>query len=185
MLVLLLLQGIEAVLSLPLRRLGGADGGALATQGSRGWSLLGVIASRWGGSNAIQMMREEQRGGRSACSSPLRSGSRIKQQQKHHPLGDWHGLPLPSLPEIRLLPTDPPTHMSPASPYLASQGPTPWGHVMAYEGSTVEPGRTCSQLLCTPRRGRGCRSLLPGADGVALAHCQQAVALPRPPALPS
>jgi hypothetical protein len=68
----------------------------------------------------MQMMRRGAKGaGAFAFQVPLYSGegSRIKQQQKHHPLGDlWP--PSPSLPEIRFLPPTPPLQ-----PLMASARP--------------------------------------------------------------
>lgn len=123
----------------------GADGGPWPPQGSRGWSLLGVIASRGGGAvmpNANDEERSE--GGRGLCSpNPplLWRGGRIKQQQKHHPLGDCC---LHSLPSLRsgFCPRPQHTHTCPLQPPMASaRPPTLWGHVMACKG------QHCAQSL--------------------------------------
>lgn len=57
----------------------GADGGPWPPQGSRGWSLLGVIASRWGG--AVMPNANDERGakgaGAFALRIPLHSGEEV------------------------------------------------------------------------------------------------------------
>lgn len=86
---------------------------------------------------------ERSEGGRGLCSpkTPLlwREGW-IKQQQKHHPLGDCG---LHSLPSLRSGFCSPP-HTSPAAPYGFRKAPlTLWGHVMACKG------QHCAQSLDT------------------------------------
>lgn len=58
----------------------GADGGPWPPQGSRGWSLLGVIASRWGG-GAVMPNANDERGakgaGAFALQIPLHSGEEV------------------------------------------------------------------------------------------------------------
>lgn len=119
----------------------GADGGPWPSQGSRGWSLLGVIASRGEGAVMPNANDERSEGGRGLCSpnSPLLwRGGRIKQQQKHHPLGDCG---LHSLPSLRS--GFCPPHIL-CSPLWLPQGPpTLWGHVMACKG------QHCAQSLGT------------------------------------
>lgn len=121
----------------------GADGGPWPPQGSRGWSLLGVIASRGGGGRMPNANDERSQGGRGLCSPNfplLWRGGWIKQQQKHHPLGDCGLHSLPSLRSGFCPPS--PTH--PLQPPMASAAsPTLWGHVMACKG------QHCAQSLGT------------------------------------
>lgn len=56
----------------------GADGGPWPPQGSRGWSLLGVIASRGGGAECpMQMMRGAKGAGAFALQISLCSGEGV------------------------------------------------------------------------------------------------------------
>lgn len=117
----------------------------------------------------MQMMRIGAKGaGTFALPSPplLWRGSRIKQQQKHHPLGDSGLHPLPSLRSGFCLP-------HPLQPTMASaRPPTLSGAHYGLQGAALcpESGHSHSQLLIPPQMGeRRAWGLLPGADGVALA----------------
>lgn len=123
-------------------------------QESRGWSLLGVIASRGGGAIMPNANDKGSQGGRGLCSpnSPLLwKGGRIKQQQKHHPLGERG---LHSLPSLRSG-FFPPSCTHPLQPPMASAvPPTLWEHVMACKGQHCAQS-IHSQLLTPPRKGGG------------------------------
>lgn len=163
-------------------------GGPWPPQGSRGWSLLGVIASR--GAVMPNASEERSEGGLCSPNPPLLwRGGRNKQQQKHRPLGDDGLHSLPSLrsgfcPSAPALP-----RVSPAAPYGFRKAPyTLGGHVMACKG------QHCAQNLGThipsfqhplEERGRGghrARSQELMVSGPSPE--QQAVALPRPQLCP-
>lgn len=97
---------------------------------------------------------------------PLYSrGSRIKQQQKHHPLGDSGLHPLPSLRLGFCLP-------HPLQPPMASaRPPTFLGAHYGLQGAALCPvwAFTFPAPDTPTRRERRAWGLLPGADGIALA----------------
>ena len=142
------------MLSLPREEAGWELMGApWPPQGPRGWSLLGVIASRGGAVMPNANDEERSEGSRGLCSpnpSLFWRGSRIKQQQKHHPLGDCG---LHSLPSLRsgFCPPPPPhphtrthTHV-PYSPLWLPQGPLhPGGTLWLARGSTVPRSWACT-----------------------------------------
>lgn len=104
-------------------------GGPGPPQGSRGWSLLGVIASR-GGTNA-QCEWEERRGQGLCFPSPplLWRGGRLSSSKS---IAHWETVaflhPLPSLRSVSA------SHI-PCSPLWLPQGPLhSWGHIMACKG---------------------------------------------------
>lgn len=97
---------------------------------------------------------ERSEGDRGLCfpSPPLLwRGVRIKQQQKHRPLGDCGLHPLPSLRSVSA------SHTSPAAPYGFRKAPyTLGGTLWLARGSTVPtPGHSLSWVLTPPRGGRG------------------------------
>lgn len=95
---------------------------------------------------------ERSEGDRGLCfpSPPLLwRGVRIKQQQKHRPLGDCDLHPLPSLRSVSA------SHTSPAAHYGFRKAPYTFGGTLwLARGSTVPtPGHSLSWLLTPPRGG--------------------------------
>lgn len=108
--------------------------------------------------NANDEEKSEESRGLCSPNPPLVwRGSRNKQQQKLHPLGDCG---LHSLPSLRSGVCSPPTthtNMSPAAPYGFRKAPYTLGARYGLRGAALcpEPGHTHCQLLTPPGRGEG------------------------------
>lgn len=131
-----------------------------------------------GGALMPNANEERSEGDRGLCfpSPPLLwRGVRIKQQQKHRPLGDCGLHPLPSLRSVSA------SHTSPAVPYGFRKAPYTFGGTLwLARGSTVPtPGHSLSWLLTPPRGGRGGHEACSQGRMALPWPCQQAVALPR------
>lgn len=156
------------MLSLPPEEAGWELGGPGHPRGPGAGACLELLLQ---GGALMPNANDEERseGGRGLCSpSPplLLRGDRIKQQQKHHPLGDYGLHPLPSLRSGFCLP-----HI-PCSPLWLPQGPLHSGGTLwLARGSTAQSlGSHFPQLLIPPGSGEErAWGLLPGADGIALA----------------
>lgn len=136
-------------------------GGPGHPRGPGAGACLELLLQGWGGGAVTPNANDERsKGSRSLCSpnpSPFWRGSQIKQQQKHHPLGDCG---LHSLPSLRsgFCPPTPPQHTHvPCSPLWLPQGPLhPGGTLWLARGSTVP--RAWAHMFPasnTPKEGGG------------------------------